>query len=62
MGEFTSIYEPMRVLQNIIIWADGIVRPRRGHNNCTGIWIYDGQIFAHKCSAQTKQTKGDTKQ
>lgn len=49
MGAFTSIYEPMPIMQNIIIWYDGTIHPYRNHNQCTGKWEFDGQIFAHKC-------------
>lgn len=36
------------ILQNLIIWHDGTIRPKRGHNQCSGHWDYDGQFFVHK--------------
>lgn len=48
LTKFISKYEPMVIMKNIIIWFDGTVRPKCGHNDCTGRWIYDGQVFVHK--------------
>ncbi len=46
--DYPSTYHPAEQLMvNIIIWTDGTIRPWRNHNNCSGVWVYDGQVFYH---------------
>jgi hypothetical protein len=42
-------------MHNMIIWHDGTLNPYPNHNQCTGIWIYDGQVFVHKCPQKRRK-------
>lgn len=64
-GGFTARYETgllpygsLVFAQNVIIWLDGTIRPWRGHNDCSGVWVYDGQVFVHKDNSSPKAPKG----
>jgi hypothetical protein len=41
-----------QILHNMIIWFDGTLRPYRGHNQCSGVWRFDGQFHIHDCKGQ----------
>lgn len=49
-GNIGTVQPAITILQNVIIWVDGTIRPWRGHNQCTGRWKYDGQVKYHDCS------------